>query len=60
MTRSVPHLELETMDSLGVDKKDELPKDARFSYRYAMGEWEDRDDKILDAAIAAAQAEGKL
>lgn len=49
-----------TMEELGVDNKQDIPEDRRFSYRYAMGEWEDRDDKILEAAIAAAQAEGKL
>ncbi len=42
-----------------LDKKvNELTKDERFSYRYAMGEWEDRDDRIIDAAIAAMSGEG--
>ncbi|MFH2035658.1 MAG: hypothetical protein ABIJ45_04590, partial [Candidatus Zixiibacteriota bacterium] len=26
-------------------------KDQKFSYRYAMGDWEDKDDKIVDAAL---------
>ncbi len=29
-------------------------KDQKFSYRYAMGDWEDRDDKIVDAALRAS------
>jgi len=29
-------------------------KDEKFSYRYAMGEWEDRDDRIVEAALTAA------
>ena len=35
-----------------LDKKvDELTKeDGKFSYRYAIGDWEDRDNKIIDAA----------
>jgi len=33
-------------------------KENKFSYRYAMGEWEDRDDRIIDFAIEAMQSEG--
>lgn len=40
-------------------KVDELDKEERFSYRYAMGEWEDRDDKIVAAALAAAMGGGE-
>lgn len=35
-------------------KVEDLTKDEKFSYRYAMGEWEDRDDRIIEAAHAAA------
>jgi hypothetical protein len=43
-----------------LDKKlENLTKDERFSYRYAIGDWSDRDDKIIDAAAAQeAGAEG--
>jgi biopolymer transport protein ExbD len=34
-------------------KVSEIPKEQKFSYRYAIGEWEDRDDKVIDAARAA-------
>lgn len=34
-------------------KVDDLTPDERFSYRYAMGNWEDSDDKIIEAASAA-------
>jgi biopolymer transport protein ExbD len=37
---------------------DDLTKDEKFSYRYAMGEWEDRDDRIIDAALAALSGAG--
>ena len=43
----------------GVEVED-LPKEDRFSYRYAMGEWEDADDRILEYAIAGAVARGEL
>ena len=46
------------------DQKDvkvsELTRDEKFSYRYAVGKWEDRDDRIHEAAVQAAQAEGLL
>ena len=38
-----------TAEELGV-KIDEIPKDRKFSYRYAVGEWESRDDKIMESA----------
>ncbi len=42
-----------------LDKKvDELTRDEKFSYRYAMGEWEDRDDRIVDASLAAMSGGG--
>jgi biopolymer transport protein ExbD len=43
-----------------LDKKvDELTKDEKFSYRYAMGEWEDRDDRIVAAALGATVGGGE-
>jgi biopolymer transport protein ExbD len=41
-------------------KVDELTRDEKFSYRYAIGNWEDRDDKIIEAAVQKATEEGKL
>ena len=41
-----------TAERLGV-KIDEIPKEEKFSYRYAIAEWEDRDDKIIEAAREA-------
>jgi len=41
-------------------KVDEIPKDQKFSYRYAIGDWEDRDNKIIEAAIVKAQQGGEL
>jgi biopolymer transport protein ExbD len=46
-------------EQLGV-KVDELPKDDTFSYRYAIGDWEGRDDKIMDYAIRGAVERGDL
>lgn len=34
--------------------------DGKFSYRYAVGQWEDRDDRIMDFAFAAARAAGQI
>lgn len=48
------------MDSLGVKKISELTKEQKFSYRYAIGDWAPRDDKILDAALRQAMEEGEL
>lgn len=48
------------MDSLGVKKASELTKEQKFSYRYAIGDWAPRDDKILDAALRQAMEEGEL
>ncbi len=46
-----------TAEKLG-KKVEDLTTDEKFSYRYAMGQWEDRDDRIIDAALAAAQTGG--
>ncbi|MFQ5453554.1 MAG: ExbD/TolR family protein [Candidatus Zixiibacteriota bacterium] len=39
---------------------DEIPKDKKFSYRYAIGDWEDRDNKIIAAALKQAIERGEL
>ncbi|MFQ5498630.1 MAG: ExbD/TolR family protein [Candidatus Zixiibacteriota bacterium] len=41
-------------------KVEELPKDIKFSYRYAIGDWEARDDKIMAAAVEEAMGRGEL
>lgn len=38
-----------TAEEMGV-KVDELTKGQKFSYRYAIGAWESRDDRIIEAA----------
>ncbi|UCD17213.1 MAG: biopolymer transporter ExbD [Candidatus Zixiibacteriota bacterium] len=46
-----------TAERLGVEVDDlNKPeyKSEKFSYRYAMGEWEDKDDRIVAAALQAA------
>ncbi|UCC44563.1 MAG: biopolymer transporter ExbD [Candidatus Zixiibacteriota bacterium] len=48
-----------TAEQLGVDVND-IPKDQKFSYRYAIGDWEARDDNVMEAAIQSAQTEGVL
>ncbi len=40
-------------------KVDDLTKDEKFSYRYAMGAWEDKDDRIVAAALATASGGGE-
>ena len=48
--------------SLGI-KTEDLSKpeyaDKKFSYRYAIGEWEDRDDRIVDAALGVTTGGGE-
>ncbi|PWB75867.1 hypothetical protein C3F09_01780 [candidate division GN15 bacterium] len=39
---------------------DKIPPDKKFSYRYAIGEWEDRDDKIISDAVTEARNRGEL
>ncbi len=42
-------------------KVSELTKDdGKFSYRYAMGDWEARDDRVMAEAVNAAVAAGEL
>ncbi|MFH2048257.1 MAG: biopolymer transporter ExbD [bacterium] len=46
-----------TAERLNKDIKD-LTKEEKFSYRYAIGEWNPRDDKIIEAARAAVSMGG--
>lgn len=48
-----------TAKQLNVEIKD-LPRERKFSYRYAVGDWEERDDRIMLEAQAAAAAMGNL
>ena len=51
-----------TVERLGIEPEDlNKPeyKDQKFSYRYAMGKWEDRDDKIVEAALEASGLGGE-
>jgi biopolymer transport protein ExbD len=48
-----------TAEQMGI-KVDEIPKDQKFSYRYAVGDWQDRDDNVMRAAVEQAQAQGEL
>lgn len=41
-------------------KVEELGKDEKFSYRYAIGDWTARDDKVQEAAVQQAQLRGQL
>jgi biopolymer transport protein ExbD len=41
-------------------KVSEIPGDQRFSYRYAVGNWEERDDRVMEAALVAATAAGQI
>jgi biopolymer transport protein ExbD len=49
-----------TADQLGVKVEDLTKEQGKFSYRYAIGDWETKDDRIIGAAIQAAQAKGEL
>ena len=46
-------------EQLGKKVKD-LTRDEKFSYRYALGDWQVRDDRIQDAAVQAARQAGVL
>jgi len=46
--------------SLGKEVRDLTKDDGKFSYRYAIGDWETRDDNIISYAISAAQEAGEL
>jgi biopolymer transport protein ExbD len=47
-----------TADSLGI-KVDQIPRDSKFSYRYALGEWQDADTKKVEAALGEQPVEGE-
>lgn len=40
----------QTAQNLGKEAKNLTKDEGRFSYRYAMGKWEDRDGRIIEAA----------
>ncbi len=48
-----------TAEELG-KKVEDLTKEEKFSYRYAIGDWEARDTKVIDAAVQQAQERGEL
>jgi len=48
-----------TAEQLG-KKVEDLTKEEKFSYRYAIGDWEARDTKVIDAAVQQAQERGEL
>ena len=48
-----------TADQLGV-KVEDIPSDQKFSYRYALGKWEDRDNRIMVWANEQAAHRGDL
>jgi len=48
-----------TADQLGV-KVEDIPSDQKFSYRYALGEWQDRDNRIMIWANEQAANKGDL
>jgi biopolymer transport protein ExbD len=39
-------------------KVEDLVGDEKFSYRYAMGDWQESDDRIVEAALAGARGGG--
>lgn len=41
-------------------KISELSKNERFSYRYAIGDWMERDNKIMASAVNQASQQGEL
>ena len=49
-----------TAERLGKKVKDLTKEDGKFSYRYALGDWEPRDDNIMAYAVQAAVAAGEL
>ncbi len=44
---------------LGIEMRN-LPRDQRFSFRYAIGDWEATDDKIIAFALERARKRGEL
>ena len=48
-----------TAEKLGKEIED-LTKEERFSYRYAVGKWEPKDDKIIASALGKARERGEI
>lgn len=48
----------EIAKSLGKKTRELTSADGKFSYRYAMGKWEDRDSRIIDRTRSLAQQGG--
>ena len=48
-----------TANKLG-KKLEDLTKEQRFSYRYAVGKWESKDDKIIASALEKARERGEI
>lgn len=48
-----------TAEKKGVEVKELFGPD-KFSYRFAMGDWEDKDSKIIAASVAEAKKNGEL
>jgi len=49
-----------TRKQMNLAKIDDIPKEQKFSYRYAVGDWDDRDDKIMIESEALARSKGQL
>jgi hypothetical protein len=49
-----------TAEQLGKKVEDLTKEDGKFSYRYAIGKWEERDDKIISAAVNQAIERGEI
>ncbi len=47
-------------EKLGKEVGDLTKADGKFSYRYAIGDWEERDNKIMAAAVQQAIERGEL
>ncbi len=41
-------------------KVEDLEKGEKFSYRYAVGKWEDKDDKIMASSLEKARERGEI
>lgn len=49
-----------TANNLGIKVSELTKEQGKFSYRYAVGKWEDRDDRIHSAAVEKAIANGEM
>ncbi len=48
-----------TAKKLGKEVED-LAKEEKFSYRYAVGKWESKDDKIVESSLEKARERGEI